>query len=243
MNILITILARAGSKGCPGKSTRLCAGKPLIRWTVDQAISWRDDRIDMPIIVATDSCDIAFAAGQTMRPNVRGMSRSPKHLTDTAPKVPAIREVVQKLEQQTGKIFNVIIDLDVTAPLRTLDDIDNALALFQLERPDCVLSCTQGVGRNPYFNLLELKGRDELNEKLVRCKPMDIHNRQEAPDVYEANSSIYVYSRDFLLREDVNSPLDGVCIPYVMPDVSYYHVDSELDFFLVEKLLERRHEL
>lgn len=240
MNILITILARAGSKGCPNKSTRLCAGKSLVDWTLELAWRWRDlpHGHDVRMIVSSDSSAVLGRAA--LIGSCERVVRPSELATDSAPKVPAIRHALEWHEEIYLGHVDVVIDLDATAPLRTLDDIDSALALFQLERPDCVLSCTQGVGRNPYFNLLEHRGTN-TDTGLVRCKPLNIHNRQEAPDVYEANSSIYVYSRDFLMREDVNSPLDGVCIPYVMPDVSFWHVDSELDFEVVEFLLKRRH--
>ena len=37
MNLLITICARGGSKGIPGKNIKLLNGKPLIEYTLNSA--------------------------------------------------------------------------------------------------------------------------------------------------------------------------------------------------------------
>lgn len=239
---VITILAKAESKGCPGKHLRKLGKYSLLEHTFFQARVVHGLLGSGGIIVSTDSVEVADLARQF---KFRVYEQRPRP-TATTPKVPAIRNAV--LDWLEDKCVDPhtrpqwVLDLDVTAPLRSVEDMAGALNLAYRTNPDCVLSCTQGVGRNPYFNLLEL---DPSGQRLIRSKSADDHItcRQSAPRVYEANSSIYVYSRDFLLNPEVTSPLDGRCVPYVMDDESYYHVDSELDFFIVGALLRRRHNI
>ena len=56
MKIVAFIFARGGSKGLPGKNIRPLNGKPLIAWSIEQALSV--ERIDR-VIVSTDSDEIA----------------------------------------------------------------------------------------------------------------------------------------------------------------------------------------
>ena len=238
MNIVITIVARGGSRGCPRKHVRQAAGKPLISHTVIAADRYRavsDNNVK--IVISTDSLEIKHMVTRWRVAECPGCTIVEQRPgpTDTTPKLPAIRNAV--LDVGGNGNLDAVIDLDATAPLRTIDDIAGALELYLDEgKPDCVISCTRGVGRNPYWNLLE-----QQNGTLVRCKDAGgVTGRQQTPQAFEANSSIYVYKPEFLLNLDVDSPLDGRCVPYVMPDESFYHVDTELDFLIVKQLLERR---
>lgn len=254
-NILITICARGGSKGCPGKHTRLMAGKPLIEWTVNIAKQWQRGQdwenwaepLPQYIVLSTDSTAIrSIIANQVLV-----IDQKPQP-TDTTPKVPAIRNAVLDYEDYLAAPrpyavsdgppkFDTIIDLDATAPLRTLDDIDGCLAEFNQGGWDCVLSATVGVGRDPRFNFVRMtpKGLQVWDNSTGKHVTRQDAQRDEIG--YSPNSSIYVYRREFLLHEDVTSPLDGQCGVYVMPDESFYHVDSELDFKIVEFLMKERH--
>lgn len=51
--------------------------------------------------------------------------------SDTAAKIPAIQHCLLQAEKQAGKQYDVIVDLDATSPLRSLEDIREALDLFR----------------------------------------------------------------------------------------------------------------
>ena len=57
MNILITICARAGSKGIPGKNTKLLNGIPLIEYTIKTAIAFAQ-KFGATIAISTDDENI-----------------------------------------------------------------------------------------------------------------------------------------------------------------------------------------
>jgi len=229
-NIITTIVFRSGSKGCPGKHTREMAGKPLFMWTLEQAIEF-----GARIIIATD---IKHEIKPIVPKDIPVVLQRPEP-TDRTPKLPAVRGAAEDAEHHYGQKFPIILDLDATAPLRAQVDIEDAIRILEEDgNADCVLSATVGVGRNPYFNLLEFR-----RGRLDRSKPLQfvVSTRQQAPTtVFAANSSIYAYRRKFLFDENVTSPLDGKCAVLNMPEESYYHVDSELDFEIVEFLMKRR---
>ena len=124
--MLITICARGGSKGVKNKNIRDLKGKPLISYTIRQAIEWgKANRV----IVSTDSKDIADISKQfgAEVPFFR-----PKLFSDDdAPKLPAIRHALIQSELIYKEKYETIIDLDPTAPIRKISDIENCLNMFQ----------------------------------------------------------------------------------------------------------------
>lgn len=226
-NLLITICARGGSKGIKGKNIRELAGKPLIAYTIKQAKQW--DR-GKHIIVSTESEDIAEIAKQFgaevpfMRPQ--------ELATDTAGKVAAIKHALISCEEIFGETYEAVMDLDVTSPVREVEDLEKTFNLF-LERKPKTLFSTVIARKNPYFNMVE-----EIGDGRVKlCKEGNFVRRQDAPNVYNMNASIYIYDKKFLLEEGNEGAVSNNSIIYVMDDVSI-DIDSELDFKFIEFLIK-----
>ena len=122
--ILATICCRGGSKGVPGKNIKLLKGKPLIAYTIEAA---KGSSLIDDLIISTDDEEIAAVAKQYganvpfMRPNDLA--------TDTASKWPVFIHAVEAYERLTGKTVEYLVDLDVTVPLKTPQDIDGAIRL------------------------------------------------------------------------------------------------------------------
>jgi CMP-N,N'-diacetyllegionaminic acid synthase len=228
MRILATICARGGSKGVPNKNIRLLNGKPLIAYTIECAKKYtKFDRI----IVSTDSPKIAEIAKQYGAdvPFLR-----PKELaTDTSPKIPVLQHAVRYLEQEENDRYDLIVDLDPTSPLRTVEDIENCVNKMIEKNPNVVFSVTP-AHKNPYFNMVE-----EKDGKVYLCKKLDapITRRQDAPTVYAMNASIYVYKKDFLLNTD--SVFSDNTMAVVMPEERSIDIDRPIDFEFVEFLMKR----
>jgi CMP-N,N'-diacetyllegionaminic acid synthase len=228
MRILATICARGGSKGVPNKNIRLLNGKPLIAYTIECAKKYtKFDRI----IVSTDSPKIAEVAKQYGAdvPFLR-----PKELaTDTSPKIPVLQHAVRYLEKEENDRYDLIVDLDPTSPLRTVEDIENCVNKMIEKNPNVVFSVTP-AHKNPYFNMVE-----EKDGKVYLCKKLDepITRRQDAPKVYAMNASIYVYKKDFLLNTD--SVFSNNTMAVVMPEERSIDIDRPIDFEFVEFLMKR----
>ncbi|OCG74686.1 cytidylyltransferase domain-containing protein [Microbacterium sediminis] len=226
MSTIATICARGGSKGVPGKNSRLMLGRPLIAYTIEQALSATG--ID-GVFVSTDSPSIAAIAE---REGATVLSLRPAHLaTDTAPKIPVIENLVETVEA-TGIVVDRIVDLDPTSPLRSVTDIDRALEL--LDRDTDVVITGYVSDKNPYFNMVEDKGEGRFGLVVSPANP--IVGRQAAPRVYAMNASIYCWWRHTLPR----GLWTGNVRLHEMPRERSIDIDHEMDWLLVERLLHER---
>lgn len=226
MTTIATICARGGSQGVPGKNIRMLAGKPLIVHTIDQALASSDISA---VYVSTDSpeiAEIARAAGAQV-PYLRPAELA----TSSAPKVPVIRHLVAEVER-LGQVVTRVVDLDPTSPLRTMQDIENCMALYD-DQTDVVITAFEAE-KSPYFNMVEY--RPDGSVGLVKPPPSELAGRQAAPKVFSMNASIYVWRPSAL-----NFGLwAGRVKLYEMPRERSIDIDSEIDFFFVERLLELR---
>lgn len=227
-NLLITICARGGSKGVKGKNIRLLLGKPLIYYTIKQAKDWGKGR---HIIVSTDSEEIAEIAKKCGAevPFIRPADLA----TEMAGKVGVIKHALKTSEEYYRERFDAVMDLDVTSPIRTREDLENAYRLFLDKKPKTLFSVVP-AHRNPYFNMVE----EVDNGNVVLSKKGNFASRQQAPKVYDMNASIYIYDRAFLQDENNVSPIGDNSIVYVMDDLSRTDIDSELDFKFIEFLMK-----
>jgi CMP-N,N'-diacetyllegionaminic acid synthase len=232
LKILLTIGARGGSKGVKGKNIRHLLGKPLIVHTISQARRWGKAT---KVVVSTDSELIAKTAKRygAEVPFMRPASMA----TDKSSKIPALIHAL-KISEKLYKIkFDVLVDLDVTSPVRTMQDLDNCLKMYIQHKPNTIFSVSP-AHKNPYFNIIEYNARGVP----VRCKrlPKNIQRRQDAPKVYDANASIYFYDRNYLLKAKNPSPLNRRCMIYVMREESGFDIDREIDFKFLEFLVKEK---
>ena len=229
MKRLCTICARGGSKGVKGKNIRPLLGKPLIAHSIEQA---RESGLFSAIAVSSDSDNILQVAKEW---GVDFTIKRPDELaTDQAAKLPVIRHCVAEVERQLGGVFDTVVDLDATSPLRSIEDIRQAVALLEESGAGNVITGTPSR-RSPYFNLVEVNdgGVVELSKPLK----MAIVRRQDAPKCYDMNASIYVWQRDVLFSAGTLFSADTRL--YVMPEERSHDIDSELDFEIVRMLMER----
>lgn len=226
MSTIATICARGGSQGVPGKNIRRLNGKPLIVHTIEQAQACPG--ID-EVFVSTDSPEIAavaIAAGACvpyLRPN--------ELATSSAPKVPVIEHLVNHL-RAAGNEISTVVDLDPTSPLRDVADITNCIAMLD-EDTDVVITGYE-ADKNPYFNMVELK--PDGNIGVVKQSASLVVGRQAAPAVFSMNASIYIWRPEALARGLWQNRVRL----YVMPRERSVDIDSELDLFFVEKLMEMK---
>ena len=160
MKTVAFIFARSGSKGLPNKNIKLLAGKPLIAYSIEQALTTK--RIDR-VIVSTDSNEIARVAlhfGAEVP-----FLRPSKLATDDSPEWLSWRHGLEYLRTSTGSLPQVMVSLPPTAPLRNNQDIENCLNEFEKNDSDVVIAVTD-AHRNPYFNMVEIiKKRVGLSKK------------------------------------------------------------------------------
>ena len=227
--ILATICCRGGSKGVPGKNIKMLKGKPLIAYTIEavKASSLIDD-----LIISTDDEEIAAVAKQYganvpfMRPNDLA--------TDTASKWPVFIHAAEAYERLTGKTVEYLVDLDVTVPLKTAQDIDGAIRLAMDNTDTDVVITGYEPERNPYFNMMEVK--ENGFAEIVKKGEKPIVRRQDAPQVYSLTPAAYVVKKSALYEFEHWSK--AKCKIHPMPRERAIDIDTEIDFKIVEFLME-----
>ena len=164
------------------------------------------------------------------------MIKRPAELaTDEAPKLPAIRHCVAETERVADTVYDTLVDLDVTSPLRNPEDICQTISLLEGGSVGNVITVMPSR-RSPYFNMVEI-GEDGA-VRLSKSGDESIFRRQDSPKCYDMNASIYVWSRESLFGNGtlINSDTRA----YVMPEERSIDIDSELDFLFVEFLMKGR---
>ena len=222
-SVFCVIPARAGSKGLPGKNIKNLNGKPLIAYTIEQA---KNSKYIDRVIVSTESLDIA-AISRKYGVDVPFM-RPKKLASDKSSIFNVLLHAIKWMEEKKYS-FDILVLLHATAPLRTIEDIDNSIKLLVDKNADNVFSVTE-AHRNPYFNMVEVHGK-----MVRRVKESNCVNRQSAPQVFDMNASIYVWWKD-ILKKKKSSFLRNSRI-YVMPKERSIDIDDPIDFKIAEMLL------
>lgn len=229
MNILITICARGGSKGVPGKNIKPLAGKPLIAYSIAHAQAFAEKH-KADIILSTDSQEIKQTAAKF---GLKTDYQRPHELaTDKAGKIGVIEDAWKYMEQKTAKQYDLVLDLDVTAPFRNLHDLEQALSQLQSKPEALNIFSVSPANRNPYFNMVE---EDEQGYAKVVKNQGAIKSRHAAPKVYDMNASFYLFRRSYFESSWSISTTDR-SLAYVMPHICF-DVDEPLDFEIMEFLI------
>jgi CMP-N,N'-diacetyllegionaminic acid synthase len=229
MNILITICARGGSKGIPGKNIKSIAGQPLIAYSIATAIEYLKLNQGQ-LVLSTDSEQIReVAKGFGL---VSDYERPDSLATDGAGKLGAIKDILRYTENKEGTRFDYVLDLDVTSPLRTVEDLGNAFQLIEADKKANNLFSVSDANRNPYFNMVEKRGDYYFKVKDLGT----VLSRQKAPVVYDVNASFYFYRRAFF-DLDFDSVFTDKTLIYNVPHLCF-DLDEPVDFEFMSFLLE-----
>lgn len=231
IQLLITICARGGSKGIPGKNIRILNNKPLIAYSIEAAKRFAKLH-DAIIELSTDSEEIKEVA---LKEGLETAYTRPRNLaTDTAGKIDVLKDLLEYTEAKNGHVFDYLLDLDVTSPLRTINDLESGFKLIRENDAALNLFSVSPAARNPYFNMVE-KGEDGYY-KLV--KKGSFLTRQSAPKVYDLNASFYFYRRNFFRQED-RSVIGSRSLVYVMPHICF-DLDHPIDFEFLDFLIKNQ---
>jgi CMP-N,N'-diacetyllegionaminic acid synthase len=227
--VLAVIPARGGSKGVPRKNIRPVCGKPLIAYSIETALAAR--HLFHRVIVSTDDqeiADIAAGCGAEVP-----FLRPAELANDTAKTSAALRHAVEFVEAQDNIKLDWICLLQPTEPFRTVEDLENSIALARAGGCDSVISVVQVHAVHPI--LMKKIENDVLMPYCVEEKE-GTRRQDYQPAAYMRNGAIYLTRRDVLMEE--SSIWGKVIRPYVMPPERSVGVDSELDMKMVEILME-----
>lgn len=228
--VLCTICARGGSKGVKNKNIKKINGKPLIAYTIEQA---KATQLFEHIVVSTDSDEIIKTAKEYGAEVF--FKRESRMASDTAGKLDVIKDAFERSENHYKTQFDYLIDLDATAPLREVNDIIASFEQMKVNNNSNLITAMPSR-RSPYFNLVEVNQQGQV--MLSKQLSQSIVRRQDAPQTYDMNASIYIWKRDTILNEN-SLFLDNTSL-YVMPEERSIDIDNELDFEFVEFLMRKK---
>lgn len=231
MRILITLCARGGSKGIPGKNIKPLAGKPLINYSIDIAKVFAKG-VDAKLALSTDDESIRIAAElQGLTTNYR---RPDMLASDTAGKIDTINDLLLYEESLIDDRYDYILDLDLTSPLRTKEDLEESFRLINFDKKALSLFSVNIAARNPYFNMVE-QNVDGFYELVKKSADGSVMSRQKAPAVFDLNASFYWYRREFF-DLGLKSPISNKSLIYKMEHICF-DLDHPIDFEFLEYLI------
>jgi len=229
MKYIALICARGGSKGLPGKNIKLLDGVPLIGWSINTAK--QISRVSR-IVVSTDSDEIADIALQYgaevpfMRPEELAQDNSPEWLV--------WRHAIDYLESHDNENIDAIIVLPATAPLRSVDDVNSCIDMFEKFDTDSVITVSE-ASRSPYFNMVV---NNNGYSSLVNQPKSQVARRQDAPEVFDMTTVAYVVDANFVKNH--NGIFEGKVKSVVVPKQRAVDIDDLMDFRMAELILEGR---
>ena len=226
------IFARGGSKGVPRKNIRPLCGKPLIAYAIELA---KKSKYSSEVFVSTDDREIADTAARYgakvpfMRPSELAQDKSPERL--------AWRHAVNWNRSQTQyPKMDIMVSLPATAPLRTVEEVDQAIELYMQGSADTVIAVSPSA-HHPAFNMVYLDERNQA--EIIMSKYVQwVSNRQSYPKAYNITTAVYVTSPDYVLTEDVYTR--GRVKSIIIPEEDGVDIDTLLDFKIAELIMKER---
>lgn len=223
--ILAVIPARAGSRRISSKNTQQVAGRPMIAWSIDAAR--HAPSIDR-VVVSTDSdaiAEIARDAGAEV-PALRPAALAQDDTDGTEP----ILQMVERLEAAESYTPQYVIVLQPTSPLRTVEDVENAVNIVRRIGALSVVSVCRAGQPTSWMRRLGPDG-----ELLALDSACETASRDHATEVFVLNGAIYLVERETMLRR--RSLYADTTYAYVMPVERSIDVDTSWDLHLVDLAL------
>ena len=194
--ILALILARAGSKGVPGKNIMTIADKPLIAYTIQQAL---DSKHISRVIVSTDGADIAKISRRygAEVPFVRPA----EFAQDLSPDIDAFRHALEFLRDAEAGLPELVVHLRATGPVRRVDLIDQAITKM-LARPEATALRSVTLAFQSPYKMWLLDG-DYLSPVAKLPGESEAHSmaRQFLPKAYWQNGYVDIIRPATVLDE------------------------------------------
>ncbi len=224
MKFLGIIPARGGSKGIPNKNIKQILHKPLIAYTIEAGLNSKLHKI----IVSSENTKI------------KSISKSygaeiidrPKWLAqDDTPTLPVLQHVIEQLTD----VYNAVLILQPTSPLRTAQHINESIELFQNSDADSLVSVTKVPHNFTPDSLMKLE-KGYLTDYIPSEKKT--FRRQEKSIYYARNGAAIYITKTELLNTCI---LGGKILPYFMNKIESIDIDDMEDFRLVEAILKYNH--
>lgn len=211
MSALVAVVpVRGGSKGLPGKNLRAFGPLPLWEHAAHQGLDAGAGRV----LVTTD---IPGQLAPT-RDRIDVVGRDAALAQDDTPMGPVLMDLLGRIEGAA-----TIVLLQPTSPLRQVEDIVEAVALYRGGGHDLVMSVTPADRGVLKYGTLD-QGRFTAMRDQAHC----FTNRQSLPDVMRPNGAVYVFDKDWFLANG-GFATDAIGA-HIMPSERSIDIDDDADF-------------
>ena len=229
MKILGVIPARGGSKRLKDKNIKSLASKPLIQYTIEAALA---STLLSKVIVSTDS---QMIADMSKKMGAEVPFLRPEELAGDLSGSFEVLEHALDFFKKKGELFDMIVMLQPTSPLRIAEDIDEAIKSIIDNDFLAVVSVCKTEHSPLWMNTLP---QNQSMKDFLSHKELKHTRSQDLPDYYRLNGAVYVANTPYY-RE--NKGFFGEKTKaYIMPQDRSVDIDNELDFMQVESLLKMR---
>jgi CMP-N,N'-diacetyllegionaminic acid synthase len=232
MNIVGLIPARAGSKGIPRKNLVSCAGKPLLAYSCEAAL--QSKKLSR-VLLSTDSKEIADAG---ISFGVEAPFLRPAEIAaDTTPMIDVLKHALLVLEKE-ARTVDALCLLQPTSPLRTATHINEAIALFEKQKADTVVSICEVPHQYTPSSILNLDAATGEVQPYQKSDATVVTRRQDKPKLYARNGPAILIIRADVIRK--NMLYGQRTFGYLMAAKDSFDIDHADDLDLVEYLLKKR---
>ncbi len=220
--IVALIPARGGSKGIPRKNVLPIAGKPLIVWTIEQALAVPGLRV----VVSTDDAAIAEVSRSA---GAEVIDRPAELAQDATATEPVVEHTIAEFASR-GERPEAVMLLQATSPVRLPGTLARALTEFAESGCDSMVGVVpqapflwwQGEAPTPDYDIFARPRRQDLTPERMRYR--------ETGSVYVTRTEIY---------ESLHNRLGGHVRLFIMDDREGTDIDTPTDFVLAGSLLSQ----
>lgn len=228
MKVLAIIPARGGSKGLPGKNIKNLIDKPLIAWSIDQALGSK--YVDK-VYVSTESEAIAHVAKKygALVPFYRPVELA----QDSSSTSDVLLHFINILEKN-GDYYDYILLLEPTSPLRESSDIDEAFEkLLTNKKAKSIVGVGLVESQHPSFCI-----KIDNSGFIQSDNNFNVLRRQEIEPLYFYEGSIYISEINTYKKK--KNFYHKETIPHLFPKWKTFEIDDQIDFIIVEALLKNK---
>jgi len=224
INILGVTLARGGSKGIKNKNLVEIKGKPLIFYTIKEALKTKEIT---NYIVSTDSSKIKKVA-QKYKANVPFL-RPKKFSKDNSSSASALKHALIECEKIFNKKFDYVVELMATNPLKKAQDIKSVIKILLKNKSDSVIAVNQLFDHHPARIKKIIKGK--LYDFAVKEK-LESRRQDLKPNAFVRSGSIYAMSRRYVMNE--KRYFSGKSLAYILPLERTINIDDKNDLIIAK---------
>ena len=217
---LAIIPARGGSKRLPRKNVLDLNGKPLIAYSIEAGLN--SSYIDK-VVVTSDDDEILtiskkYGAEIIIRPDDLA--------NDMATTVDTVEHVLESVD-----LYEYLVLLQPTSPLRTNEHIDEAIQLLEQKNADAIIGVCETDHSPLWVNTLpNSKSMDNfLSHEIIGKRSQDLDKH------YRINGAIYICKTDKFIQEKTLFINNNYA--YEMKRSASVDIDNRIDFILASLLL------